>query len=523
MYKSNILETLKPDIEGTWPLVIVPSALWKREIPRILARNGINTFGLRVETIRSLAGWLTSKSLVAKKRLPMTKAAGLALVLRASEKCPGMFSDYIDNPGFARILFSTITMLRDGAVSPGDIKAITGSAGYYAPRIESLAGIYENFLSLKDQKSLFDYSDILGEAINVFKADNLPESAAGILMLGHHLHTGIERKFLKTLNDHFNGIQAVEEPFASDSDPGTALQALKKNLFTETGGSNSFDNSFKILACHGDSGEVREALRYILEQASDGIDYQHQAILLPSSSPWSSIITGLASSCNTDIPLDSHAPPPLTATRPGRALLALQTLAASGILAKKLFDLFRSGLVKFRDRPEFKDFEKVSPGYVQFLCREARVVGDKDWGKRLSNYSDMLAECANEKEKGEKTDLTRRFKRMPATLRNDNRILTAFQKMVLALQTDLENWVKSTDSSSFFRKASDILDCWHPLKGHRTNTAARQEIISLLNSVPQTGISLTINQLGRMLRIMLEQKAPPESNSDGVLITDIES
>ncbi len=106
------------------------------------------------------------------------------------------------------------------------------------------------------------------------------------------------------------------------------------------------------------------------------------------SSPIKAIIKGLASVCDADIQLDNHAPPPLSATRPGRALLALQTLAASGIPAKKLFDLLRSGLIKLRDRPEFDTFENVSPGYVQFLCREARVVGDKDWGKRLSDYSD---------------------------------------------------------------------------------------------------------------------------------------
>lgn len=519
MPNTDLTGLLRPDAEGNWPLVIVPSGLWKRQVPRILARQGINTFGLRVDTLSTLAQRLAGNQLLSRRLLPLTRASSLALVIRASRNRPGMFLEDIPSPGFSGVLLSTIDRLRCGLVSPGDLRGILPRAGYHAERLRSLADIYEEYLSLKVSSGLYDHTDMLAEAADLLDGKGYPETASGLFILGHHLNCRAEDCLVRSLQGALGEAVIMDEPFASGADSGTALEALKTNLFRDTKGSTGFDDSFRILACHGEPGEAGEAIRQVLERAGRGADYQRQAILLPRSSPWSRVLKGLASRSDADIPLDLHAPPPLAATRPGRALTALLELAEDGLPASGLFDLLRSGLVRFDEMREGS-----GSGYLQFLCREGRIVGGTDWKQRLSRYSEDLLKCADAKEDTSSGQVERRkYRRRPEVLRRDSALVLEFQKAVLRLKSQLDEWISIPDQSAFFRKAAELLETWHPSEDHLTDSAARTELLRLLRSVPDMGMAFSLNQLGRILGMMLEQPSPPESDSSGLLVTSIAS
>ena len=521
MSLEKLFEFSKPDGEGNWPLVIVPSGLWKRQVPRILARQGINTFGLRVETLRTLAQRLAGLGMTARKLLPINPASALALVFRAAQDRPGMFSEDIASPGFARVLLDSINRLRCGLVTPDELQSMAPSAGYHSDRIDSLADIYRQYVSLKDARGFFDHTDLMLEAAEIIVSGGYPEAVPGTILLGHHLNCAAEKKLLDAIEAHLGGIRRMEEPFRSPSGGNTALDSLRQNLFTGSGGSSDFDDSFRILACHGEAGEAREGIRHLLARAAEGTDHQQQAILLPGSSPWSALIRGLASRSDADIPLDLHAPPSLAETRPGRTILALHELSVSAMPASGLFDLLRSGLIRL-GKPEDGGSAGPGPGYLQFLCREGRIVSGDDWTARLADYAEALLECAKAREDGSADSSNwRRFRRKPGVLRSDSAGILEFQKAVLELKLRLEKWSSCASQSDFFSAAADILDRYHPSDEPFTDSGAREQLLRLLRSLPDNGMEFKPNQLGRLLRMALEQPAPPESDSGGVLVTDI--
>ena len=526
MTPKSLFEWLKNNRQkGSSAILLVPSGLWMRELPRRIAARGDDAFGLRALTPLECARWISEHELLGEGLLPLGQTAGVVLareIARQDLAQDPFGHDARQRPGFASVLAEAIATLRCGGVSPADLAAAAESAPEHRrERLRALALLFERWESLKTDQRRFDDTDLLTRAVRHLEAGSgLPEPAWGVALVGHHFLSGLQKAFVDTLARVAGAhIPSFHEPFVADAPRDDALGRAQSNLFAPAPyvSKGPFDDSLGLLPCPGETGEVQEAIRSVLDRAADGVPLSRQALLVSSSSPYGDLIPDAAEACQADVPLDIHVGTSLLHSGPGRALAGLVALIDTDMPARDVFELMTNGMLGYRKHPSFIDAlpdaeeRKIGAGSLQAIARAARVIGGNDWGRLLEREASALLDKAVEQEAAGKEEAV-------ARLRRKARAARALSAVVVALTEDLGAIPPFASLSVFGEAIAKLYEHWVPWVDDKPLASA---FLAELKRLPTGESETRTDALRIILGALARRPAPCHSQPGGLLVADI--
>jgi len=521
---SDLFQFLRTRATGETTLLIVPSGLWARDLPRRLAEAGIDTFDVRVLTPAELAQQVGEPVLLSRGRLPMGSAGWLVLARDAADASlsEDPFGDEARaRPGFASVLAQTVQTLRHHAITPQALEdAASDAAEHYRPRLSALAVLYRQMEAQRTASGRYDERDLFDALLS--RLQDTPEvwTETAIAWAGHHPGWGLP-------GDLCDGLDALHasagrpmpprfpEPFGTDTDGADALSSLKANLFTAPG-NGAFDVTVDLLPCPGEAAEVREALRFAGDRASAGVPLRNQALVLTSADPYGGLVESQAASAWNGLAMDQHAGESLARTRAGRALLGLMDLVGTDLPAPALFDLMAAGQVSVQRSSRFveslpdEEDRKVSAHRLQDIARKARVVDGDDWADRLGAWADREEEKVDAGT--DKGVASWRHKRA--------RLARALSAACQQLREALGRMDGDAPLHEHFASAAALLDPW---VGRGADTAITEAMLQELQNVPASSQVVPWDDARLLIAEAVgSRSAPGSGDPDGLMTAGIE-
>jgi ATP-dependent helicase/nuclease subunit B len=515
----------QPDRVGACAVVIVPSGLWMRELPRRVALDEGDAFGVRALTPLDCARWIAERLLLAEGLSPLSRTAAAVLAREAAQmdlRDDPFGAEARQRPGFTTVLAGAVEALRRAGVTPAALeRSVTALSARRRVHIQALSAMYVRFDTLREEQRLFDDADLLETAARALRAGGgLPERVWGVALAGPHSLHGLEQGLIEALERSVDTpIARFTEPFAVDRGADDALTSLRAGLFDGASASpkGSFDESLDLLPCPGEAGEVREALRFVMDRATRGISFPRQAILVTTASPYADLVPDVASGASAPPPLDRHVGASLLHTSPGQALDKLIGLIGGDLPASDVFELMTAGLLAFRRHPAFvtalpdEAERKIGAGRLQAVAREARVVGGGDWDDLLLRRArSWESEAEGEAQEREPTQVLR--------LQHKARMAKALSAVVSALRDDLDAVPSRAPLGEFGRVLAGLFERWVPWRDDRTLTAA---FLRELRSLPGDRIEGRIEALRVIQAALAQRTAPGSAERGGVLVADL--
>jgi len=416
-------------------LIFVSSKLLGLHLRRFLADKGINHFNLRFKTLEEFAREVSGPYLLGEGRNEIPPHADELIIghlsRTLSEQKEGFyFHDIANQRGFHRALLETIKDLKDACLSPKEIKKILRK-----PRIEKqihlqkmkdLILLWETYEKWLEDLGFYDESDLMTYATQWLKESIYLNQTPKNIIYGFYDFNTVQKRLLTAFFSEKETVFFLPyEPIPAFDYVKPTLKWLKENGFKESpaqilkkGGrlpvldhlcNHLFDGKkflgetkdvFKIISAPGESREVREIIREILQTSQKkNIPFHEIGILLRNPSQYLPLFRETFHLLGISPYLREGQP--LIETRAGRSLRMLLHIISQ--------NFSRASVI------EFATFSKLLPKWV-LTTKESSITpsqwdalsiyagiveGAKEWEERLSRLRESWAKKAQEEEEEE--------------------------------------------------------------------------------------------------------------------------
>jgi ATP-dependent helicase/nuclease subunit B len=305
------------------------------------------TFGLHRLSLSQLATRLARNRLAARGIVPGSAVGAEAIAVRAVYEAQARerlryFNPVAGFPGFARAAAGTLAELRASGIAAPELERL-GESG------PDNATLLESFEQQMREAAVADRTVLFREALDEVQGGT-DLVRRPLLFLDLPIHSQVERQFvaalvaaseqvlftcpagdLRTLTN-LSGMGTMDGKLSSPRG-NSSLERLSFYLFSEeVPPAGKVDGEVVFFSAPGEERECVEIARRVLSEASQGISFDHMAILVRAPDSYASLLeSGLA---RAGIPAyfahGTRRPDPS-----GRALLALLACAAEGLSARR--------------------------------------------------------------------------------------------------------------------------------------------------------------------------------------------
>ena len=403
-------------------LLFVPSYSMGHQIGQSLSQSGTSWINLRVTTVSGYAQELMSLDLGSRGIRLIDFLEQLLIVEKIyHEKCDlkpkdRYFEGAKEIPGILKCLTRAVHEMRMEGLGHETIDPKAFISPSKGKEIVWLHRAYETYL---EENRLIDQSGLIQKAIEKVEKEKQPGEKK-VLVLSDFPFSNLEKQLIRLLAGENLIIvfhrrpEGVPFPIRFFEAPGQNKEQGQKAkrdidrmawLFNpEKSPDPSRDGSVSIFHSLGESNEVREVFRRILEEK---IPFDGVEILVTTVDPYVPLISEIASSL--DLPVTFSSGIPISFTRPGRALSYYLDWQAEDFTASLLRRLLSGGYLNMDqrgdqsgDQPGTSD-TGPSASKAATLLREAGVGwGRERYPKRLKALAESYCSKAQEKrEEGE--------------------------------------------------------------------------------------------------------------------------
>jgi len=432
---ANEVRDLHADDPLAPVLLLVGSNLLGRSLTRALARRLGGVGGLRAMTFLDLARALAAPALVRDGLQPIPRGGDrlLARSLAASLTEDPYFSRIARTDGFEEAILATLTDLREGGVTPRDVRAGFPSDSL---KTRSLSDLLERFEGRLRAAGIIDRPGLMSRAIAVLAherddavrhAPSLLVDCRRLLIYGFYDLTWQQERLLRHLFDLIavtiffpwrntpafefaretrDRLLALVDPKEATSGvalnrPGS-LAGINERLFAAPdrayGGlitdESTPDPALRIIAAPGEPREALEAARAVIDLARSGVPFEEIAVLYRTGDEYPDLIAPLLS--RLGVPFFRSDGGRLRQSRSARALLLLLEVRERDFERSLVIDVLTLA-DQSSDLLAVAGGERETPGTMpnpadwDLLSRLAGITsGRRPWGERLDSLAASL-------------------------------------------------------------------------------------------------------------------------------------
>jgi ATP-dependent helicase/nuclease subunit B len=359
---EKALETLS-QVAPTDPVVIVGAT--RAAADELAFAAAVRRVGLFGATRVGLAELVTKLALpgLARQGLSPTSALGAeAIAARATFTTHAAgrlayFSPVADLPGFPRALTRTMTELRLGQVSAGDLPAQDEAGADLAELLDAVAAEAKN-------AGAVDRATLLETAAAALERDQTLVRGAVVVLLDVPLTSAADESFAGALSREAGSVFATVphgdertldtlrrcgfsesrvKAARGGSAPACALARLQQHLFaTESAPAGEMDVSVVMFSAPGEGRECVEIARRVLGEAARGVPYDEMAVLLRAPHIYLGLLEHAFHRAGIPSWFDRGTRRPDPA---GRAFLALLACADEDLSARRFAEYLSLGQV----------------------------------------------------------------------------------------------------------------------------------------------------------------------------------
>ena len=378
-------------------LLFVPSYSIGHQIGEFLAKTGVSWINLRTTTVSGYAQELISLDLNKDKIRLIDSHERLVIIeklYRSDEELRDSdcyFEGASEVPGILKCLANTVHEMRMAGLSHNGLDEEAFIIKKKGRELKRLLFVYERFL---EENRLIDHAGLIRMAIDkIKKGEKSLQKAQKIMVLSDFPLTNLEKELIRLAGgenliviDHtrplglgfpkrfFDASERIEEKISGKIQNIDLLRWLYQ---PENSPKPTEDNSVSMFHALGESNEVREVFRQILEKEAPLDDAE---IIVTGVDPYISMIYQIVASL--DIPATFSGGVPITFSRPGRAAILYLKWLTGDFQAGHLRRLFSGGYIDLK-RFDLED-EKPSLSGIAQIIRDAKI----GWGR--SRYSIRL-------------------------------------------------------------------------------------------------------------------------------------
>ncbi len=397
----------KAEDGGAPVVVLVGSNMLGLYLCRLLAEQ-MPLWNVRFLTFAKIARKLGTEKLRSLGRALLPQPAERFIIRETIEDHgAGYFEPVTDLPGFVRTAAASVKDMKEAGLGPDALGREKGR------KIASFKKIFQGYEATLERLARYDEADLMAAA-----AETAPTSpfvtSADLVVYGFYDLNGLQRRLVLALAAGAKSaaamVPALEVPaheyarplvnwfkdndFTPDAAPSDN-DALTARLFAPPQGKSIDDGRFRIVSAPGETREVREVLRQVLEFAAGGIAFHQIGVLLRNPDTYSRLLRDAFD--RRGIPCFVCGGMPLGETREARSIEMLAALLASDLPRVDVVQFVHFAPIRFEEllghTPSTSDWA--------FLSIKAGVVsGAAEWVRRLARLETRRGE--------ERTDSPRR-------------------------------------------------------------------------------------------------------------------
>ena len=375
-------------------IVLVGSNMLALYLRRRLAEIGPPLWNVRFFTCAELARKIALPRLSSKNLRPLPPGGKFLLLKKiAQEQSAGYFAPVYDLPGFVNTTDVAICDLKEAGIPPAALDAIK------SPKLTAFKKIYQSYENSLAELQLYDDADILSAAsAQLAQSPPAAMAEAAFIAYGFYDLTELQRRLALGMSNAARSAavlvpaaQATANKYAqalidwlvknkfSRETVDSAAKSATARLFDAPSAGVRDVGKFKIISAPGESSEVREIVRQILEYARDGIAFNDIAILLRNPVPYAQMLSDELDALQ--IPHFIAGGKPLSETRHAKSFALLMSILTG--------DLKRADVMQFAHYAPI-DLERVictTPKTTDWdlLTIRAGIVANEDW-HRLERF-----------------------------------------------------------------------------------------------------------------------------------------
>jgi CRISPR/Cas system-associated exonuclease Cas4 (RecB family) len=334
--------------------------------------NAGSWFGIKRQTLNSIAARLAQLSLVALESAPASRFSFIAVVARAihalnSEGKLKYFAPVASKPGFPVAVARTLDELRMNQLGPEALK----DQARGGPDLSAIAAEVDRQLKAS---RLADRATIFKSAIDSIDSTRKP---LPLLLLDVAPDSRLESELIRKLAEHAPSVLATS-PHGADraiaalekalnctrndhalSSKSTSLDLARQHLFQDSAPDESpLDETVMLQNWPGEPRECVEIVRNIQAEAASGVAFDQMAVLLNSPGEYRSHLE----EAFTRAEIPAYFTQGLTTPDPaGRAMLALLACAADNLSAKRFAEYLSLGQVPEQSTIDSFESQWVAP------------------------------------------------------------------------------------------------------------------------------------------------------------------
>lgn len=401
----DLLRSTKSAGDPLAPLwVIVPTNLLRLQLGRRVADQGAGHANLRFLTLLDLARELAETAFLEAGQRPISEVAQIALLRRVvSEHGAGYYAALADRPGLPGALLATFSDLADAEIEPQPFEQLCAHA---PDKLRTLARLYRAYRAELSRLHLYDRNDLLRAAAE--RATGQPPPGEQTVWYGFYDFTPLQRRLFAEVarassiaaftpwEDSVRFAYATPtvswlrslgfelSPLVRDVTEPTDLARTQQRLFEPAAArtnADRSDGSVLVISAPGETREVREIVRAILELVRDrGLRFDEIGVLLRTHDPYGPLVVETLERCG--VPVYREGGRPLLETPAGRAFVLLLRVAQEDFARTAVIEFVTTAAIPFATLID--GGTRCAPAQWDVLSAEAGIVaGQTQWTDRL--------------------------------------------------------------------------------------------------------------------------------------------
>ncbi len=401
-------------------LILVSSKLLGLHLRRLLAEEGLPHLNLRFWTLEEFAREISTPHLLAQGKRELPSYADELIIgdlakSLAEEKVQFYFRDIADRAGFHQALLATIKDLKDGCLLPGDLdrvlQDVNVSRGVHLSKLRDLLKLWKGYQDRLKEMNCYDESDLMVSAHSWVKDSVFLRQTPGILIYGFYDFNAAQKQLLEVCFEEKEvtaflpyeptpafefvkpalewlkhlGFHQVEVKQPMPPVRSQALDHLCHNLFDDKKPLGSDPKEIQIISAPGESREVREVVRTILQSSkAEEIPFHEVGILLRAPEEYSRLFREAFYSLGIEAYLREKMP--FMETRAGRSLKLLLNVMNGNFSRQSVMEFATFANLRMNG---FSSEEGVRLNLPLWdaISRQAGIVeGEKEWEERLHKF-----------------------------------------------------------------------------------------------------------------------------------------
>ncbi len=513
-------------------LILVSSKLLGLHLRRLLAEQGVNHFNLRFKTLEEFAREISAPHLLAQGKTEIPRFADELLISHISKSLADQdrefyFREISDRQGFHRAVLATLKDLKDGCLSPEEIRSFLEERRVRErlnhTKLRDLLRLWEAYEEKLNRLNWYDESDLMMRGEQWAGDSPTLRETPKLLFYGFYDFNAVQKRLLRTCfhdreaicflpyedSPAFEFVKATiswlrEKGFKEikgESWKGQPRQPildhLNRHLFDRGEPMETSPDVLQIISAPGEPKEVREVIRTMLQMSQEqGISLHEVGILLRSSEDYIRLFREAFDGLRIDPYLRDGLP--FIETPAGRSMLLLLGILNKNFSRQSVMEFVTFARLKpslFMNQRE----EPFSPTLWDALSIKAGVVeGEKEWEARLKRLKQSWEErrASGTREDDEQREISQEH------LIGLDRLIEFISKLSRSLS-------KLRASNSWAGYAEGLIKACESFAEQGEEGLLIQQAIRRLSDLDATGIPPSPAEFERLVEEMLQSEIIP--------------